>query len=156
MGHTFLCSDQIWIKCHDGNWIEVLWCDANFHKCGNLQCIFHLNHLVNLNLIWTCNRFCSTIHHIYNGIFGWIIFVHSDFSLNHKHFYYIYMLVNSMFIVKNLIKEINFCVVTFFCNYYIDLQGLIWDNHFPSFPVLFVVKWRFTITCLYNTLFKIV
>ena len=31
-------------------WIEMLWCDANFHKYKILQCIFHLNHLVNSDL----------------------------------------------------------------------------------------------------------
>ena len=51
-----------------------------------LQCIFHLNHLVNSNLIWTCNEFCCTIHnifHIYSWyeIFGWIFSIHSDFLL---------------------------------------------------------------------------
>ena len=46
------------------NCIEMLWCNANFHKRRILQCIFHLNHLVNSNLIWTCNEFYCTIHHI--------------------------------------------------------------------------------------------
>ena len=36
----------------------MIWCNANF------QCIFHLNHLVNSNFIWTCNKFCCIIHHI--------------------------------------------------------------------------------------------
>ena len=77
-------------------------------KCYNviqiLQCIIHLNHLVNSNVI-------IFSYSSYFRIFGWIIFVHShfsltplltnDFSLNHKNFYYICLYVNSVLIVKN-------------------------------------------------------
>ena len=39
----------------------MIWCNANF------QCIFHLNHLVNSNFIWTCNKFCCIIHIEYSS-----------------------------------------------------------------------------------------
>ena len=42
------------------HWIEMLWCYVIVHKYR----IFHLNHLVNSNLIWTGNEFCYTIHQI--------------------------------------------------------------------------------------------
>ena len=91
-----------------------------------LQCIFHLNHLVNSNLIWTCNEFCCTIHnifHIYSWyeIFGWIFSIHSDFLLtplktddfSKKNVYYIHMMANSVLVVKSSIvpasNKMTFC-----------------------------------------------
>ena len=64
----------------------MLLCDVDFHKCGILQCIFHLNYLVNLNLTKTCNEFCCSIHHIsyihyIMEYLAELFFIHSDLSL---------------------------------------------------------------------------
>ena len=72
--------------CH---WLRDITLSSND---ANLQCIFDLNNLVNSNLIWIFDlNFSHT--HLYYGIFGWTILVHSDFfstllltndlSLNH-------------------------------------------------------------------------
>ena len=80
-------------------WIEMSRCDAHFHKCKILQCIFYSNDLESSNLIWTFNEFCCTIHHItHMECLTKLFFIHSyfpstpllisDFSLNQKNFYY--------------------------------------------------------------------
>ena len=75
--------------------------------------IFHLNNLVNSNLIWTCNEFCCTIHHFHHIMeyLAELSFIHSDFSLtplitndlslNYKNFCCFCKYVNSLLIVKN-------------------------------------------------------
>ena len=98
------------------NWIWMLWWDVNFHKCRILQCIFHLNYILNSNLLWTCKEFCCIIHqtsHNHHNMeyFVELFFIHSDFSLkqlltndfslNRNSFFYIYMYVNSVLIMKN-------------------------------------------------------
>ena len=80
---------KTWKHGHDKTliWIEILWCEANFYKCRIFQCVFHLNHLANWNLTWTCNKFCCTVHHIshfhHRSIMEYLVelfFIHSYFS----------------------------------------------------------------------------
>ena len=65
------------------HWIELkcmMWC--KFSQLYNLQCIFHLNYLVNSKLYWILlHNSLFFPHTSYYGLYGWIIFVHSDFSL---------------------------------------------------------------------------
>ena len=55
----------------------MLLCDAKFHKCGILQCIFHLNHSVNSKFILIYNEFCCTSYFAYSWLWNiWLnIFV---------------------------------------------------------------------------------
>ena len=66
------------------HWIELKCYDVmqTFTNVEFRSVFFNLSHLVNSNLIWTCDEFWCTIHSIsYIHHFAELFFVHSDFSL---------------------------------------------------------------------------
>ena len=99
------------------HWIGELWCYVIFQKCEILQCIFHLNHLVNTNLFYTCNEQVIVVPILIRWCNIWLgIFIHSDLSLMPllsndfslfptTTFAWMQILCYSVLIVKNLNTE---------------------------------------------------